>query len=273
MDSQNILSADLLDILFDKRNKDYGAYEMRRSYNRRITKALLVTGTLVGITLTSIALTTNHRPKEDRIRPHIITAIIEPLEDPKKPEPIIPEAAKPQAAAQPVRSEIFTTPVVTDDTQVDNPPPDQRTLADARISNVYSDGGADTQVPTESPLNDGTGVIQQAQPAETNEPFTRVEVEAKFSGGWEKFLRRYLNGNVPVDNGATPGRYTVVIQFVVDIDGTVTDIRPLTTLGFGMEEEAIRVLRKATKWEPAIQNGRQVKAYRKQPVTFEVTED
>ena len=60
---------------------------------------------------------------------------------------------------------------------------------------------------------------------------------------------------------------------MVDTNGTVSDIKPLTNLGYGMEQEAVRVLKKATKWEPAIQNGRKVKAYRRQKITFQVMSD
>lgn len=274
MDSKNILTADLLDLLFDNRNKDYGAYELRRFYNQRIGKALLITGVLVGITFTSIAISNKYKPGENTPKERILVQTINPIiPEEEKPEPIIPEAAKPQPAAQPIQSEIFTTLVVTDDNDVPEPAPDQETLSNARISTVQSDGVVDAGLPTTNTLDQGTGIIQQQEVKEPNEPFTVVQVEAKFSGNWEKFLLRYLNGNVPVDNGATPGRYTVMIQFVVDVDGSVSDIRALTSTGFGMEEEAMRVLKKATKWEPAIQNGRQVKAYRKQPITFLVTEE
>ena len=85
-----------------------------------------------------------------------------------------------------------------------------------------------------------------------------------------KFLLRNLNPEVPVDNDAPEGIYTVLMQFLVDIDGSISDIKPLTNHGYGLEEEAIRVLKKATRWEPAIQNGRPVKAYCKQPITFQV---
>ncbi len=274
MDSKNILTADLLDLVFDKRNKDYGAYELRRFYNQRIGRALLITGALVGITLTSIALSTKFKPEENIYRGKTVTVIIPPIEEEKKPEPIIPPEQKPEPAPQPVRSEVFTQMVITDDKDVQTPPPDQETLSNARISTTQSDGVDDTGIPTETqPVGAGTGIIQQKETKEPEGPFERVEVEAKFLGNWEKFLLRYLNGNVPVENGASPGRYTVMIQFVVDVDGSVSDIRPLTSLGYGMENEAIRVLRKATKWEPAFQNGRQVKAYRRQPVTFLVNEE
>jgi len=274
MDSKNILTADLLDLVFDNRNKDYGAYELRRFYNQRVGKALLITGTLVGITFTSIALSTKSKPDETISQGKTVTVIIPPIEEEKKPDPIIPQAPKPQAAVQPIRSETFTQMVITDDKDVQTPPPDQEALSNARISTTQSDGAVDAGIPTETPaVGEGTGIIQQQEVKEPDQPFIRVEVEAKFSGNWEKFLLRYLNGDVPVENGASPGRYTVVIQFVVDVDGSVSDIHPLSSVGFGMEQEAIRVLKKATKWEPAIQNGRQVKAYRKQPITFLVEEN
>jgi protein TonB len=63
-----------------------------------------------------------------------------------------------------------------------------------------------------------------------------------------------------------------VVQFIVDKDGNVSEVKALTSHGYGMEEEAVRVIKRGPKWTPAIQNGRQVKAYRKQPITFVVTE-
>lgn len=103
--------------------------------------------------------------------------------------------------------------------------------------------------------------------------FDRVEVEASFPGGdnmWRKYLERTLNPNTPVDNGAPAGSYAVIIQFVVDKEGNISDVRPLTHHGYGMEAEVMRVIMKGPKWTPAEQDGRKVKAYRKQPVTFQV---
>jgi protein TonB len=57
----------------------------------------------------------------------------------------------------------------------------------------------------------------------------------------------------------------------VDKEGNISDVRGLTSRGYGMEEEAVRVIKKGPAWVPAIQNGRKVKAYRKQPITFVVT--
>lgn len=103
--------------------------------------------------------------------------------------------------------------------------------------------------------------------------FERVEVEASYPGGspaWLKFLIKTVKGEVPTDNNAPAGAYTVMIQFVVNKDSSITDFKALTNHGYGMEQEVIRALRLSGKWIPAIQNGRPVRAYRKQPVTFRV---
>jgi hypothetical protein len=106
--------------------------------------------------------------------------------------------------------------------------------------------------------------------------FEKVEIEADFPGGtqaWRKYLERNLNPNVPINNGAPAGKFTVWVQFIVGKDGLIANIKALTNLGFGMEEEVIRIIRKSGKWSPAIQHGRMVKAYRKQPVVFLVMDD
>jgi len=105
--------------------------------------------------------------------------------------------------------------------------------------------------------------------------FEKVDVEATFSGGeraWRRYLEQNLNANVPAENGAPVGIYTVIVQFIVDKTGTVSDIKALTNFGYGMEQEVIRIMKKSPMWTPASQNDKTVKAYRKQPVIF-VLED
>ncbi len=99
------------------------------------------------------------------------------------------------------------------------------------------------------------------------------EKEATFPGsmeGWKKHLYRHLNANVPVINRAPDGKYTVYLRFIVDKDGSLSNIEALNRVGYGMEKEAIRVLKLSPNWEPAVQFNRAVKAYRKQPITFVV---
>ena len=103
--------------------------------------------------------------------------------------------------------------------------------------------------------------------------FEKVEIEPAFVGGvtaWKEFYKSNVNVNVPVENKAPDGTYTVVLRFIVDEDGSINDLEALTSLGYGMEEESLRVMKLSPKWKPAIQNGRIVKAYRKQPFNFVV---
>lgn len=112
--------------------------------------------------------------------------------------------------------------------------------------------------------------------AAANKKIDTVEVEAQFPGGesgWIKFLEQNLNPNVPVNNGAPAGSYTVWVQFIVDTEGNLSNLKALTHHGYGMEPEVLRILRKSPKWLPAMQNNRSVKAYRKQPITFVVQEE
>lgn len=101
--------------------------------------------------------------------------------------------------------------------------------------------------------------------------FQKVEQEAEFPGGqegWKRYLQKELNASVPSNNGASGGSYTVELQFIVNLDGSLSDIKALTQHGHGMEEETIRFLSKGPQWIPAQQNGQKVVSYRRQKITF-----
>jgi periplasmic protein TonB len=265
METNKILSANLLDIIFDDRNKDYGAYELRKTYQKRITKALLITG---GITLMIFGSLLARSPKPENRNKVVITTVNPSIINNETK----PETPKPQKKLQPVqtRTEVYTAPKIVD--KVDKPLPTQEDLSHADIGLVKQEGNDPDGLTHPNDIDSGKGIIEAKK---IDEPYTfdPIEIEAKFSGNWQSFLQRNLNANVPVDNGAPAGNYSIELQFMVDTNGAVSDIKPLTNLGYGMEQEAIRVLKKATKWEPAIQNGRQVKAYRRQRITFQVLGD
>jgi len=122
----------------------------------------------------------------------------------------------------------------------------------------------------------GQGTVVAVDSSGVERIFEKVDIEARFPGGdreWRKYLEKKLNANVPVDHGAPAGTYTVFIQFIVDKEGNISNVKALTNHGYGMEEEVIKIISKGPQWVPASQNGRTVKAYRKQPVTFVVAAD
>jgi periplasmic protein TonB len=106
--------------------------------------------------------------------------------------------------------------------------------------------------------------------------FTKVEVPPSFQGGtenWQKFLVANLVPGIPVNNGAPRGTYAVEIRFIVDKLGTLRNFSALTSHGYGMEQEALRILKASPPWVPAIQNGHKVSSYHHQKFTFVVPED
>jgi len=104
--------------------------------------------------------------------------------------------------------------------------------------------------------------------------FTLADKMAAFPGGpsgWSRYLQRNLDKTIPVKKNAPPGRYNVIVMFVIDEEGNVSNLKPLTAHGFGMEDEVLRLIEKGPRWIPAVQKGRNVKSYRKQPLTFVVS--
>lgn len=100
-----------------------------------------------------------------------------------------------------------------------------------------------------------------------------LDMKADFVGGekaWAKYLKKELNTKIPVENDAPKGRYAVVIEFVVKEDGTHADFIALTNHGYGMEEEAMRVLSNVKKWKPAMKNDKPVESVFKKEIVFVV---
>ena len=272
MEANKILSADILDLVFEGRNKDYGAYELRKTYNERIMRALLITGGIALLALLgSLLATAKTGPK--KIKTQEMT--IQNLKTEEKKEPPPPPPPPPPKQEPPkVEMKQFTPPVIKKDEEVEKPPPPQEELKDVKIDVKDQEGVKDVGIVTPTVIDEGKGVVEEKKVDDENRIFDKVEIEASFPGGdakWKRYLESNCNGQVATDNAAPEGTYTTVIQFVVNKEGDVSDVRALTNHGYGMEEEAMRVIRKGPRWTPAVQNGRQVKAYRKQPITFQVT--
>lgn len=275
-EANKILKTDFLDLLFADRNKAYGAYELRRSYAKRMTTALLVTAGVILLIFLSSFLSDQLAGEEAALE----VKDVELTKIPDEPPPVEPPPPPPPEELPPppkVEMTKFTPPVIVKDEEVkkEDIPPDVEKLEDTKIAVISQEGIKDEGLA--APVVDEGKAVVEAPKDETNydQTFTKVEVEAAFPGGlgaWRKFLERNLSGDVASSGGAPTGSYTVVVQFIVDKDGNVSDVKAQTNHGYGMEEEAVRVIKRGPKWTPAIQNGRQVKAYRKQPVTFMVTE-
>lgn len=136
---------------------------------------------------------------------------------------------------------------------------------------VFNDATISKYVPSKEDI---THADKAYAPSGDDKIFTQVENEPKFPGGepaWRKFLEKNLYPGLPIKNGAPEGIYAVIVKFLVSKDGTISNVHAETKHGYGMDSAAVEVIKKGPKWVPAIQNGYNVTAYRKQPITFVVS--
>jgi periplasmic protein TonB len=276
MDVNKILSADVLDIIFDGKNKSYGAYELRKTYNSRLTKALIVTAALLLlIFLGSVFANILNKGKDKNEFDVVDTQMAEVKKDEPPPPPPPPPPPTPPPPPE-VNQVKFTPPKIVKDEEVKPDEKIEEIKEEQVISNKTVESENKEQI-VQAPVEDkGTQVTELPKTDDDeNKIFTKVEVEAQFQGGeaaWRRYLQNNLNANTPVDNGAPEGTYQVVVRFIVGKDGTISDVAAETNHGYGMEQEAVKIIKKGPKWTPAIQNGRNVNAYRRQPITFVVQE-
>jgi len=274
MEVNKILSADILDIIFDGKNKSYGAYDLRKTYNKRITYALIGTISIcLFVFLVSVLATSFKSEKKSEIIVQDVNLEDLKKED-KKNEPPPPP---PPPKQEPPKVEItkFTPPKIVKDEEVKEPPPEQEKLEDTKIGTINQEGAKDEGVVAPPVESKGTGVVEAPkQDEDYDKVFTSVQIEAEFPGGlpaWKKYLERNLNNTLPSENGAPPGKYTVKVNFLVDKNGNISDIQADPS-PYGTREEAIRVIKKGPAWKPAVQNGHNVSYRVSQAITFVVEE-
>ena len=269
MDIKNILSADILDIIFEGRNKEYGAYDLRKTYNNRLRNALMITLGLFLVIFVADVVAKNvgsNDTKQDLVVKDVT------LENaPKEPPPPPPPPPPKQPPPPPVKTIQFTPPKIVKDQEVVKPPPENKQLDEAKVDVKTQEGEKDKGVAP--PVEDkGSKVIEV--PVDDNQIFTKVEVEAQFPGGegaWARYVTKAVTNNI--DELTEAGESgTVHVKFVVSKDGSVSDVEAMDMKGTKLAEVAINAIRKGPKWVPAVQNGRNVNAYRVQPVTFKVQE-
>jgi len=274
MEQNKILSADVLDIIFEGRNKEYGAYDLRKTYERRL---MIAVGAMIAICAIIFLVTILSSFVAPKKQTQILVQDVQlaNVQEQKKPEPPPPPPPK----QEPPKVEItkFTPPKIVKDEEVkpEEKPPEQEKLEDTKIGTINQEGEkTDVVAP---PTEQSTGQVEapKAQEQDYDKEFKTVQIEAKFPGGagaWQKYLERNLNSNVPVDNGAPPGNYTVIVSFLVDKSGNISEVQALNDPGYGTGAEAVRVIKKGPAWTPAVQNGRNVIYRQKQSITFQVSE-
>lgn len=269
MEANQFLKADLLDILFEGRNKEYGAYDLRKTYNRRITIALIVTVVIMAVIFIGSVIADNLSSTDDVVQMKVKDLTLEQVQ-PKEPPPPPPPPPK-LPPPPPIATIAFTPPKVVKDEEVIKPPPEVKQIEEAKVDVKTVEGTKDLGIVAPPVEDKGTQVV--AAPVEKKEDedkvFTKVEIEASFPGGasaWTKYVTRAIEANQDEFTESDYG--TCVVKFIVDKTGKVSSVEATSLKGTKLAEIATNAIRKGPNWTPAQQNGRYVNAYRLQPVTL-----
>lgn len=257
-----------LDVVFDQKNKSYGAYALRRDSNSNTTKALFIAGTLFILLFLSpkIISLINGGERIDDV--HTTTTVVDlqppPTVDPKPLE--LPPPVEPPKAKETTKQ--FLPPIVVDKV-VDADPVMVKDLANANPGQKDIEGAPDGQIVMITTPGEG---VKQAAIVEDNkvyDTFVALEVQPTFPGGMDKFYA-YLSKSIryPAAAQEVNAQGKVFLSFIIEKNGTLTDIKVERKLGYGTDEEAVRILKASPKWLPGIQNGKAVRVKYNIPISF-----
>ncbi|WP_374948255.1 energy transducer TonB [Mucilaginibacter sp.] len=267
----NLYNAEWLDVVFANKNKSYGAYDLRSHYAGNMVRAMLITFTVIAAGGIYLKL---HAKEIERVtHDHSTIVDITPLPPvvkvEKKVEPLVKQApAKALPAASTTK---FLQYKVTSDPVTEQPP---------KVSELTGNVGPETKKGDENgqvnpPVDLPAGPPSVASEASSSEIFTTGTLEEQPEpfggmGAFSKFLSKNLRYPAAATDAGASGR--VIVSFVIEKDGGLSNIVVERGAGFGMDQEALRVLKLAKAWKPGRQNGQPVRVRYVIPINFQLPE-
>jgi periplasmic protein TonB len=269
----DLYKSEWLELVFDNRNKEYGAYELRQHYSSTMARAM-------GFTFLGIALLFGAGIVFKATPPNIevihvvndhVTPTFPPVEPVKRTTPPAQKPIKAQPPAPQTATTRFVPPVVTPDPLVNETPPKIVELTGAigpTTAKGKDDGG--------NVLPDNTGTGTGTPPAPDNSIYNSsgVDIMPAPVGGekaWAKFLNKNLRyPSLAQEEGASG---MVILSFIIEKDGSLSNIAVDRPAGHGFDEEALRVLKQAKAWKPGMQNGQAVRVRFSIPINFHLSSE
>jgi len=260
--NNDLFSREWCDLIFDPRYRKYGGYELRTNSSGRIARAFLIASVTFILVVSSPLLFKQIFPEteEKEIAVRVLTDIR--LEKPEDVE-VLKEIPPPPAQVK--KSVKFVPPVVKPDEQVsEEPPPTQKELLEEKtaIGKVdVAQGSDDIAAPS--------GTAENGKGGGEDVPFEIVDQMPQFPGG-EREMMRFIRNNLryPMSAQANAVQGTVVLNFVVNREGKIVNIKVIKSVGFGCDEESVRVLEMMPLWSPGKQKGQTVLVSFTMPIRF-----
>ena len=275
MSKIDLISNDWVDLIFEGKNQAYGAYKLRKGTSRRNIISIIIVVVVALLAFSVIAIKKIVDANTEKVASTQVTELSNLEQKQKKAE--VKKQIKvqePEKVVERVKSSVkFTAPVIKKDSEVK--PEDEIKTQDQLMQNKAAIGSFDVKGNDDAngEVLKAKEVIAQPEPpkVEENKVFDMVEEMPSFPGG-PAALMQFLQSNthypaVAQENGVQ-GRVTV--SFVVEKDGSITDVQVARSADPSLDKEAIRVVKSMPRWTPGRQNGSTVRVKFNVPVTFKL---
>ncbi|AZI56213.1 energy transducer TonB [Epilithonimonas vandammei] len=260
------------EIVFEHRNKEYGAYDLRHTYPKMLTKSFLI-GTAVFLVVSlSPFIYMKIQQMNEKDKTEVDAKLVEILdeqpiiEQPKEEEPPPPPPPKEEEKQEVIQNVV---PEPKRAPKIETPPPPITKQLETTTGLVAQEGvKTPSYTPPPPPPSTGKSTTAEVK-VNTNEVYESVDQSAEYPGGLNG-VRKYIADNVDTSNLEGEGQLTVKLKFIVERDGTVSDVKVTQKSGNSdFDSETIRVVKRLKKWAPAKKNGENVRSYYSIPITMQ----
>jgi periplasmic protein TonB len=254
-----------LDLVFEGRNKSYGAYELRKDNPKTSVKAMVIGSLCFALALASpliMDLLPSLNQADNKLDEKVVLVNME------KPKDILPPPPKPPEPPKPKIDEVkFVEMKVVEKEKVVEEVATIVELKDKVIAEKTQEGDKDAKVTIDLP----TGNADKDAEIVDNNIYSSagIEVQPEFPGGAAGFSK-YVQKNYRTPEVEQDLKGRVFVEFVVEKDGSLTDIKVVRDLGFGTGAEAMRMLKNAPKWKPGVQNGKTIRVKYSLPIMLDI---
>ena len=273
MSKIDLISNDWIELVFAGRNHAYGAYQLRKSTGKRNLWSMVFVAAVAALAYVGLAAYNTYQEQQKaRFEAEMEASLLEQKKEAKVEKKTEAPKVELQKVEKVKSSIAFTPPVIKKDSEVK--PEEEMKTQDELNENKTAIGAFDVKGNDE----DGGTVLKAVEEIATPEPpkheeenkvFDVVEQMPSFPGG-PSALMAYLSSHVKypavAEENGIQGRVTV--QFVVEKDGSVTDVKTMKSVDPSLDREAERVVRSMPKWIPGKQNGSAVRVKYFVPVVF-----
>lgn len=271
----DLTSKEWRDLIFEGKNKDFGAYQIRKNSDKRHNLAVL--WTLIGLVIVALGIWAwvgvsdylEQKALEQALEAEKMSQVeieaqpeVDEPEDTKYEEEKKPEVVQEEVAATVQQTQIAIVPPNEVKNAVQDVQEQQENTTTVGIVNQEGSDDVDRHQVVATQVKVEPVPVIEEKPKPKDEPekvFEAVEQQAQFKGNVNKWLASHLNYPVSAQENGIEGK--VPIRFIVEKDGSISDVKVLKSVDRDLDKEAVRVVKSMPKWQPGKNNGIPVRSY------------